>query len=137
MHVLKKGAVKFAVVMAVVLGMLSTVVFAGNVNFNLTCYASDNDGISFYRTASKKDDNEQTFYCTVKNSNIGTNRGIVYFAGAIAKNENSLVTEYCYTLSNSERLTCSYSVYCQKGQAVYLMGDSDRGDNYVTGVFCA
>ena len=137
MHVLGKRMAKIAIVMAVVLSMLSTVVFAGNIDFNFNCYASENNGINFYKTASKKDDNEQTFYCTVKNSNIGTNGGIVYFAGAIARNVNSVVTDYCYTQSNAARLTCDYDIYCQKGQAVYLMGDSDRGNNYVTGIFCA
>ena len=137
MHVFGKRMAKIAIVMAVVLSMLSTVVFAGNIDFNFTCYASENDGINFYKTASKKDDNEQTFYCTVKNSNIYTNRGIVFFAGAISKNVNSVVTDYCSTGSNTARLTCDYNVYCEKGQAVYLMGDSDRGNNYVTGIFCA
>lgn len=134
----KKFAGKLIVLIAIVTSALTISAFAGNIEFNFTCYASDSQqGVNFYKTASKKDDTEQTFYCTVKNSNIGTNNGLQYFAGAIEKNADARVTNYCYTTSNQARLTCSYSVYCGKGQAVYLMGDSDRGDNYITGIFCA
>ena len=118
---------------AIILSSIGTVALAGNTDFDVTAYLSENEG-RVYSSAAKKDDSDKNWYVNTTGGNLNSNDAGTFFY-SMAKDDGSRVSSW-NEVSSLGRRTFEYDSLGNIYNSYRLLADTDKYTVTVSGQFC-